>query len=184
MSLGVGPVQVSNLLFWNALVHYAISGIKILCVGTLLSIIACWWCGNGYIVVVICFGLVVCLGEVILKPSPLITQGFEKNGTAQEKIFKHMCNFGSRAEWRKGRSVISSYLDVDTTKDQCRLLNPKPLDCIAGYIVEDQSLPLFRPTYWNLLLYSHRALRKIGQHKRSYSNTCVILGHGQSGGRG
>ena len=48
-----------------------------------------------------------------------------------------MCNFGSRAEWSKGRSVISSYLDVETTKDQCRLLNPTPLEFITGYILED-----------------------------------------------
>ena len=34
----------------------------------------------------------------ILKPSYLITHVFEKNRTEQEKLFKHMCNFGSRAE--------------------------------------------------------------------------------------
>ena len=75
------------------------------------------------------------LSSYMLKPSKLLTQGFENNRTAQEKLFKHMCNFGSRAEWREGRSVISSYLDVDTTKDQCRLLNPTTLDCITGYIM-------------------------------------------------
>ena len=48
-----------------------------------------------------------------------------------------MCNFGSQVEWRKGRRVVSSYLDVETTKDQCRLLNPTPLDCITGYIIDD-----------------------------------------------
>ena len=73
----------------------------------------------------------------MLKTSQLITQGFGNNMTAQEKLFKHMCNFESRAEWRKGRSVVSSYLDVETTKYQCCLLNPTPLDCIAGYILED-----------------------------------------------
>ena len=77
------------------------------------------------------------LSSYMLKPSKLLTQGFEKNRTAQEKLFKHICNFCSRAEWRKGRSVISSYLDVETTKDQCRHQNPKPLDCIAVYIMED-----------------------------------------------
>ena len=71
----------------------------------------------------------------MLKPSKLITQVFNNNRTAQERLFKHMCNFGSRGEWRKGRSVISSYLDVETTKDQFRLLNPTHLDCIASYIV-------------------------------------------------
>ena len=47
-----------------------------------------------------------------------------------------MCNFGSQAEWRKGRRVVSSYPNVDTTKDKCRLLNPTPLDYIAGYIMD------------------------------------------------
>ena len=58
------------------------------------------------------------LSSYILKHSILLTQGFEKNRIAQEKLFKHMCNLGSRVERRKGRSVISSYLDVETTKDQ------------------------------------------------------------------
>ena len=76
------------------------------------------------------------LSSYMLKPSKLITKGLENNRTAQDKRFKHMCNFGSRAEWRKGRSVISSYLDVETTKYQCRILNPTPLYCIAGYTME------------------------------------------------
>ena len=62
----------------------------------------------------------------MLKPSKLLTQGFENNRTAQEKLFKHMCNFGSREECRKGRSVISYYLDVETTKYQCLILNTTP----------------------------------------------------------
>ena len=77
------------------------------------------------------------LSSYILKPSILLTQGFENNRTAQEKLFKHMFNFGSRAERRRGGIDISSYLDVVTTNYQCRLLNPTPLDCIAGYIMED-----------------------------------------------
>ena len=48
-----------------------------------------------------------------------------------------MCNFWSRAEWREEIRVVGYYLDVDTIKDQCRLLNPMPLDCIIGYIMED-----------------------------------------------
>ena len=54
------------------------------------------------------------LSSYLLKPSKSLTHGFENNRTAQEKLFKHMCNFGSRSEWRKGRSVISSYLDVES----------------------------------------------------------------------
>ena len=59
------------------------------------------------------------------------------HGTNQEKLLKHMCNFGARSEWREGRRVVSSYLDVETTKYQCRLLNPTPLERIAGYIMAD-----------------------------------------------
>ena len=77
------------------------------------------------------------LSSYMLKSSKLLTQGFENNKKSQEKLFKYMCNFGSQSEWRKGRSFISSYLDVETTKDKCRLLNPTPLDCISGYIMED-----------------------------------------------
>ena len=58
------------------------------------------------------------LSSYMLKPSKFLTQGFENNRTAHDKLFKHMCKFGSRSEWKKGRSVISSYLDVETTKDQ------------------------------------------------------------------
>ena len=46
-----------------------------------------------------------------------------------------MCNFGSREEWRKGRRVVSSYLDVETTKYQFYVLNPTPLYCISRYII-------------------------------------------------
>ena len=42
------------------------------------------------------------LSSYMLKPSHLLTQGFEKNKKAQEKIFKHMCHFWARAEWRGG----------------------------------------------------------------------------------
>ena len=77
------------------------------------------------------------LSSYMLKPSNLLTQGFGKNRTSQEKLLKHMCNFGSRAEWRKGRRFGSYYLDVETTKDQCRLFNSTPLDCIAGYLMEN-----------------------------------------------
>ena len=64
----------------------------------------------------------------MLKPSHLLTKSFDLNRTAQEKIFKHMCNFGAREKWREGRRVVSSYLDVETTKYQCHLLNPTPLE--------------------------------------------------------
>ena len=96
----------------------------------------------------------------MLKTSKLLTQGFEKNRTAQEKLFKHMCNFGSRADWRKGRSVFSSYLDVETTKDQCRLLNPTPLNCLAGYIME--------------YTVGERALRRLPQRRLNFIDGFII----------
>ena len=99
------------------------------------------------------------LSSYILKPSFLLEQGFKKNWTAQEKLFKHMCNFGSQAEWRKGRSVISSYLDVDTTKYQCRLLSPTPLDCIAWYIMEDS--------------VGERALKRLPQRRLNFIDGCI-----------
>ena len=39
------------------------------------------------------------LSSYLLKPSHLLTQVFGNNMTAQEKLFKHICNFGARAEW-------------------------------------------------------------------------------------
>ena len=47
-----------------------------------------------------------------------------------------MCAFGAQEEWRNGRRSVSSYLDVDISNYQDRLVNPTPLDCIAGYILE------------------------------------------------
>ena len=34
----------------------------------------------------------------LLKYYHLLTQGFKNNRTEQEKLFKHMCNFGARGE--------------------------------------------------------------------------------------
>ena len=48
-----------------------------------------------------------------------------------------MCNFEAREEWRNGRRSVSSYLDVEISNDQDGLVNLTPLDCIAGYIMED-----------------------------------------------
>ena len=64
----------------------------------------------------------------MLKPYNLLTQGFENKRTAQENIFKHMCKFGAREEWWEGIILVSSYLDVETTKYRYYLINPTPLD--------------------------------------------------------
>ena len=76
------------------------------------------------------------LSSYMLKPTYLLTQEFKNNKKAQEKLFKHMCNFGARAEWRNVRRSTSSYLDVDIRNDQYRLVNPTHLDWIKGYISE------------------------------------------------
>ena len=36
----------------------------------------------------------------MLKPSHLLTQGFEKNRTAKENLFKHVCKFRAWEKWR------------------------------------------------------------------------------------
>ena len=48
-----------------------------------------------------------------------------------------MCNFGAQVERRNGRIDVSYHLDVEISNNQYRLVNPSPLDCIAGYIMED-----------------------------------------------
>ena len=48
-----------------------------------------------------------------------------------------MCNLGARSEWKEKIRVVSSYLDVESTKDQFRILNTTPLDFITGYILDD-----------------------------------------------
>ena len=77
------------------------------------------------------------LSSYMLKPPSLLTQVFNKNKKSQNNLFNHMCNFGAREEWRNGRRSAGSYLDVDISNDQYRLVNPTPLKCITGYIMED-----------------------------------------------
>ena len=76
------------------------------------------------------------LSSYMLKPTSLLTQDFNKNVKSQENLFKHMCNFGARAEWRNGRRAISYYLDVDIRNDKYRQVSPTPLEYIAGYMTE------------------------------------------------
>ena len=47
-----------------------------------------------------------------------------------------MCDFGEWVEWSSGIIAVTSYLYVDTRKDQYRLLNPTHLGLITGYIME------------------------------------------------
>ena len=69
----------------------------------------------------------------------MIPPDFRRNTKAQQKIFKHMCNFAARQEWKSGKREVSVWLDVEVTKDQARLLNPTVLDTITGYILEDST---------------------------------------------
>ena len=73
----------------------------------------------------------------ILKPTSLLTQVFNNNKKSQERLFKNMCNCGEWTDWRNGRKAVSSYLGVEIINDQYSLVNPTPLDCITGYIMED-----------------------------------------------
>ena len=63
------------------------------------------------------------LSSYMLKPSFLLSTYFKENNMTQEEILKHMLS-------------VSSYIDVDTSKDQYRLLNPNPFNCITGYMIE------------------------------------------------
>ena len=58
------------------------------------------------------------ISSYMFKNPSLLTQGFNNNKKAHEKLFNHMCNFGAREEWRNGRISVSSYLDVDISNDQ------------------------------------------------------------------
>ena len=75
------------------------------------------------------------LSSYMLKPNSLPTKVFNDNNKAQENIFKLVCNFGALEEWINWIIAVSYYIDVETRNDQYRLLDPTPLDCIAGYIM-------------------------------------------------
>ena len=77
-----------------------------------------------------------------------------------------MCNFGAREKWGEGRRVVSSYLDIKTTKYQCRLLNTTPLECIEVCIMDDA--------------FGERALKSLTQRRLNFidgyiSSYCSIL---------
>ena len=62
--------------------------------------------------------------------------------------------------------MVSSYIDVEISNDQYRLVNPNTLDCIKGYIMED---PI-----------CDRALKRLTQQRLnlidgSISGYCFIL---------
>ena len=67
----------------------------------------------------------------------LIVHDLKTNRKAQEKLFKHMCNFGARAAWKGGVRRVSDALDVAVTAENLRILNPSPLDTIIVYIMQD-----------------------------------------------
>ena len=67
----------------------------------------------------------------------LIVQDLKTNLKAQEKLFKLIWNVGARSAWKGGVRIVSDALDVETTADNLRILNPSPLDTIIGYIMQD-----------------------------------------------
>ena len=71
------------------------------------------------------------ISSYMLKTPFFITKGFKDNKKAKDKLFKNMCSFGARLDWRSRKRVASYYLDVETRKYQDRLLNPNPLDYIT-----------------------------------------------------
>ena len=72
----------------------------------------------------------------MLKQPYLLTQVFEYSEKKQEKLFKHMYNFGAREVCSNGIRDVSSYLYGETRKYQYCLLNTNSLDCITGYIMD------------------------------------------------
>ena len=76
------------------------------------------------------------LVSYMLKSCSLLAQIFKYVNKAKENILNHMCNLVSRAYWSNCRRDVSSYLDFESRKYQCRLLNPTPLDFSAGYIMK------------------------------------------------
>ena len=64
------------------------------------------------------------LSSYMLKPSCLLTQGFENNRTAQEKLFKHMCNFGSQEEWIEDTALIFGAHNIKIRTDKFSPLTP------------------------------------------------------------
>ena len=99
-----------------------------------------------------------------------------------------MCNFGAREEWRNGRRSVSSYLDVEISNDQDRLVNPTPLELISSYIMEndifDRALKRLPQRRLNLIdgsissycstLNSPERLRMIKQANKLASILCDI----------
>ena len=108
------------------------------------------------------------LWSYMLKPSNLLAQGFENNRMAQQNLFKHMCNFGAQEDWRGQIIVVGSYPDVETTKDKCRLLNPTPMDYIAGYKMEDAIVGRA------LKRLTHRSLNFIDDSISNYVSVCSV----------
>ena len=92
----------------------------------------------------------------------LIIQGFKETNKSQEKLFKHMCNFGAQAKWRNMRRALSSYLDAETRKYQYHMPNTYPLESIAGYKMEDDA------SDWGLNGVPHRSLNLINGSISSY----------------
>ena len=71
------------------------------------------------------------------KPPYFFIQGFNYNKEVPLNLLNHMYNFELYIQWSSVRRVISSYTYFNNSKYQDRILNPFPLYCIKGCIMED-----------------------------------------------
>jgi hypothetical protein len=57
----------------------------------------------------------------------------------QKQLFDHFTNFAARSHWKNGDEELqpSTWLNLDITDDQRRLLAPKPKDVVRGAILND-----------------------------------------------
>ena len=80
-----------------------------------------------------------------LKLPYYLKQVFKYNNQVNQKLFNHVCTCKEWQEWRSGIIAIRSYIYVDTSKYQGRLLNTTPLGRIIGYtMVDDVFLKAFK----------------------------------------
>ena len=83
------------------------------------------------------------LHSFMLKPPTLIsnfpdTQTKTKDADQhREKLFRHMANMAVRSEWKTKRRKVSDWLNCEVTEDNYNLLNPRPVDIITGFIMQD-----------------------------------------------
>jgi len=51
------------------------------------------------------------------------------------KLFKHLTNYVAHKHWKDDVVKVSDCHDVEVLEDQLKLFNPRPIDCIGGFIM-------------------------------------------------